>query len=399
MRAICLQGTRVSTQRFGVMIVLLLISGYIATDIYLPSLPAIAVTYHTTKALAQTSLSVFLLGFAVSQLVFGILSDRFGRRPMLLVGITIYIVASLVLVLSRSIDVLITFRLVQGLGIGAAAVMARALSRDVFSGDSLIRLFSTMAIFITLAPAVAPAIGGYLQAHFGVFGTMSAMLLYGVAMLVMVYGLLPETNQNKHPQALHPTLLWYKYKFLAKHPTFLYDALTAGIAFSVVIAYAAFSPFYLQDQLGLSAQTFGNFVFIMAFGLVAGMLVNRYFGQKIGPRNAIKLGLSIIAVATVIMLSLYAAGLLTLWTYVATVFITNMGVAVIIPNAAVRAFDPFAGILGLVASTYGFLQILVSSGATLVVSLLHAQTVLPVALVVLGLVSIGTVLQVRASVY
>ena len=181
--------------------------GAISTDLYLPSLPAIGESFGSTTAEVQLTLSVFLVGFAVSQIVYGPLSDRFGRRPVLIGGVAIYLLATLACLAAGSIGLLIGARFVQAVGACAGVVLGRAIVRDIYGREGAAKMLSYMGVAMALAPALGPILGGILQVLFGWRANFLVLAIFGGVCLLGVLLVLPETNRWRDPAATDPARL------------------------------------------------------------------------------------------------------------------------------------------------------------------------------------------------
>src|SRR5262249_12264350 len=170
--------------------------GPISTDLYLPSLPGLARYFDVSVADAQLTLSSFLIGLATAQLIYGPLSDRFGRRPVLLVGLAIYVIASIVCAFAPSVPVLIFMRFLQAVGACVGPVLGRAVVRDVHGRDGAARVLAYMSAAMALAPAIGPIIGGFLEEWYSWRANFLALVCYGIVGLVLTWQILPETNKT-----------------------------------------------------------------------------------------------------------------------------------------------------------------------------------------------------------
>ncbi len=184
---------KAGTLALTVLLALLQAAGPISTDTYLPSLPAIAIRLNASVATAQLTLSVFLVGFAVAQIVYGPFSDRFGRKPVLVTALSLFAVATLACALATSLEMLIAARFLQALGAAGPVVLSRSIVRDLYEGRRASTEMSRMATIMGLMPAVAPTFGGLIDALFGWRAVFLAVFLLGAVILVAVIFKLPET--------------------------------------------------------------------------------------------------------------------------------------------------------------------------------------------------------------
>lgn len=219
------------------LLVALVAIGPISTDLYLPSLADMTRVFATDVSSIQLTLSVFVIGFAVAQLVYGPLSDGFGRRPVMLAGMSVYLAGCLLCTFAPSVNVLLIGRFLQAVGGCSGPVLARAVVRDLYPPEEGARILALTATAMALGPALAPFLGGYLHAAFGWQANFVALSVFAAVALVAVWRRLGETNQHKYLTALSPTVLAETYARLARDRTFL------GHTWTLSLIYAAFFAF------------------------------------------------------------------------------------------------------------------------------------------------------------
>src|SRR5215470_1313852 len=269
-----------------VVLGLLVAIGPLTIDMYLPALPTIATQLHASAAAAQLTLTGTLLGLAVGQLAIGPLSDAIGRRAPLIAGVGLHIIASLLCAVAPNIGMLGVLRVLQGLGMAAAAVVASAVVRDRFSGDLAAKTFSRLFLVMGVAPILAPTLGSQLMRLTSWRGVFVALAVLGAAILVLAVLALPETlpAANRRRGGFAGTLAAYRY--LLRDRTFLGLVVVAGFSVASLFSYISGSSFVYQDQYGLNAQQFGLLfgagaaAFILSSQLNV-RLLNRYSSQQI----------------------------------------------------------------------------------------------------------------------
>jgi MFS transporter, DHA1 family, multidrug resistance protein len=239
-----------------VMLALLAALGPLSTDMYLPSLPAIARDLDATTAQTQLTLSAFLLGFALGQLVYGPASDRVGRRPVLLVGLAIFLAASAACAAATSIELLTAARFVQAVGAAGPIVLARAMVRDLYEGPRAGRELSRMAAIMGLVPALAPILGGILQGLFGWRANFAATVLFGFGLGAAAVVAIPETIPARMPGPLSFSAMLKSFATLLRHPTYRVYVGLAALAYGGLFAFISGSSFVLQGIYGLSELAF-----------------------------------------------------------------------------------------------------------------------------------------------
>lgn len=260
--------------RFILLLGALVAFGPLAIDLYLPALPAIAVGLAASAEAVQSSITVFLAGFAVGMLFYGPISDRYGRRVVMLTGIALFALASLACLLATAVEQLILARFVQALGGGAASVLARAVVRDVYSPTEAIRKLSLMAMVTAIAPLLAPLLGSALLAGFGWRGTFAAVLAWGLLSLAVVWRMLPETLPAERRGQLSLAAAFAAYGRLACDPVAIGLLLAGGMSFAAMFAYITASPFYFIALQQLSPAAYGALFAANALGIFAANYVN-----------------------------------------------------------------------------------------------------------------------------
>ncbi|MGF1608398.1 MAG: multidrug effflux MFS transporter [Kiloniellales bacterium] len=380
------------------LIVVVLVTGLVAfgaisTDLYLPSLPAIAAHFGVDAGEAQLTLSVFLIGFALSQLVYGALSDRFGRRPVLLVGLVIYVLASIACMLAPSIGLLIAARLLQAVGACAGVVLGRAVVRDVYGRERAARVLSYVGMAMALAPALGPILGGFIQVWFGWRASFLVLALFGATILAGVFTQLPETNQSRDPTLrLGRQLL--NYRSLLQHRAYLGHVLVATCAYSGIFVFISGSSFLLIDVLGLSPEEYGLCFAAIVVGYMLGTLLSGRLTMRLGLERMILIGslVGLLAGGTAAVLSL--AGVVDLLAVLAPFFLFLVGCGLMLPNALAGAMGPFPTMAGAASALLGFIQMVVAAGIGVAVGQLHDETGRGMALA-LAVVAIGAFLSYR----
>lgn len=341
--------------------------GPISTDLYLPSLPAIGEAFGTGTSEVQLTLSVFLVGFAVSQLIYGPLSDRYGRRPVLLLALLIYIAATVACGLAGTIEELIVARFFQALGACAGPVVGRAVVRDVFGRDRSARVLSYMALAMALAPAIGPVIGGYLEMGFGWRANFIALGVFGVLSLVGIWALLPETNLYPDPTAVRPGKLLSNYASLMRDPLYLGYVFLCTFSYAGIFAFISGSSFVMIESLGLSPSDYGlSFMFIV-IGYMIGTFVSGRFTIRLGLNRIILIGILFECAGGFIGLALSMSGVLSVEAVVGPVTLFLLGTGLTMPNSIAGAVGPYPRMAGAASALLGFTQMTVAAAVGIAV--------------------------------
>lgn len=356
--------------------------GPMSVDMYLPSLPAIGRDLSATPAAVQLTLSAFFVGFAIGQLVYGPLSDRYGRRPMLLSGIALYVATSALCALSPDVDNLIAYRLLHALGGGAGTVVARAIVRDKFDTDRGARMLSFMMLITGLAPLLAPLAGGQILTLFGWRAIFWVLTGFGLICFVAVLFWLEETNPPERRSTRGLLHTFVGYGEILTNRTAVGCILAGGTAFAGMFAYISGTPFVYIELFGIAPANYGYL-----FGLnVIGMMVGAYLNGKLVLRfGAVRL----MAIGTAVLVTAGAALLTTAWTgagglvgIVLPLFFYMVPLSFIGANAMARATADFPHKAGGVAAVFGAAQFGFGALAGVAVGLLHDGTAVPMAAVI-----------------
>lgn len=379
---------RPSSLTIAALLTALVALGPISTNLYLPALPILVDVFATDVAHIQLTLSLFLAAFAFSQLIVGPLSDRFGRRPVLIVGMAIYAIAGIVCLLATSVEVLIIGRLAQAVGACAGGAVGRAVVRDVHGREQAARILAYMGTAMALAPMVSPIIGGYLTAQLGWEYVFIAMAGIGAVLLVVVMWVLSETNMWKDANATHPKRMAINYFDLMREPVFVGFALTNSLCFGGMFAFVAGSSFALIDVIGLSPDQFG-----IAFGsVVIGYMVGAWLTGRltliIGLEPMILAGATICLLTAGIQLAFIIAGISALWAILVPMGFFMVGLGLVMPNAMAGAIGPFPSKAGAASAMVGFSQMGLAAISSYGVGTLHhlgGQPLLPMS----GIIFVG----------
>ncbi|MBM0231991.1 Bcr/CflA family efflux MFS transporter [Micromonospora sp. STR1_7] len=372
-------------QRLQLVLVLgaLIAIGPLTIDMYLPALPAITAGLQTTETAVQLTLTGTLLGLALGQLLIGPLSDVVGRRLPLLAGLAAHIVASVLCVFAPNIAVLGTLRVLQGLGVAAATVVATAVVRDLFSGASFARIFSRLMLVMGLAPILAPTLGSGLLRWTEWRGVFAALAVLGALLIVVAALRLPETlpvARRRHG-GLAATLR--DYRGLLNDRAFVGLVLVAGLAMASLFAYVSGSSFVLQDQYGLDEQQFGLAFGAGAVGLIAATQFNVRLLRRYTPQQILVSAL-IAGTAAGLLLVLFAVtGLGGLGTLLASLWLVLAAAGLALPNAPALAMSRHSEAAGTAAALLGAVQFGIGALSAPLAGLFGTGSV-PMAVVVAG---------------
>ncbi|MFN8470948.1 MAG: Bcr/CflA family multidrug efflux MFS transporter [Anaerolineae bacterium] len=358
--------------------------GPLSIDMYLPALPSLGQDLGGTASVVQLTLTAFMLGLALGQLVAGSLSDLLGRRRPLLVGLVLYTSASLLCVFAPSIGALIALRFVQGASGAAGTVIARAVVRDYFSGNDVARFFGLTMLVNGLAPILAPIIGGQILLFTSWRGVFMLLTVIGTVMLIAVTFGLHESlpKERRRPGGLRSSVA--PFRRLALDRVFLGYAFAMGLAFGAMFAYISGSPFVLEDIYGVSPQVFGIFFGINALGIVMVSQVGVRLIERVGPRTLLATGLGVAFTGGVLLLVvvLMGGGLLGI---LPALFLVVASIGLISPNATALAMADHPDVAGSASAFLGLLQFVIGALVAPLVGIAGTATALPMAIVIASL--------------
>ncbi|MGV9502242.1 multidrug effflux MFS transporter [Streptomyces sp. NPDC003642] len=359
----------------------------LAMDMYLPSLPEVTRSLHAPAATVQFTLTACLAGMALGQLVVGPMSDRWGRRRPLLAGLALFVVATVLCALAPTVELLVAFRLAQGLAGAAAIVIARAVVRDLYDGMAMARFFSTLMLISGVAPIVAPLIGGQVLRVTDWRGVFAVLTVVGVLIGVLVWTKLPETlpPAERHSGGVGGALR--AMRTLLADRSFTGYMLTGGFAFATLFAYVSASPFVIQEIHGASPQTFSLLFGVNSVGLVVvGQINGKILVGRVSLDRVLGTGLAIvIAAATALLLmSLGVFGEVGLAPVSVALFVLMSAMGITLPNTQALALMRTRHAAGSASALLGTSSFLVGAIASPLVGVAGEDTALPMAVVQLA---------------
>lgn len=344
-----------------------------ASDNYLPSLPAIAQSMAVPNNLVRLSISIYLLGLAGSALIYGPLSDSYGRRPILFIGYSIFIIGCVLATFSRHIEPLLFARFIQGCGIGAGATIFRAIIRDIFAGPALAKASSILSIALALAPPLAPITGGYLQTAFGWQANFIFLTLLGLSAILLFWVYLPETHAITARDSLSFRQSLAHYTKLIQYPRFIGYALSSSLALANILIYITITPFIFLHVLHLSPIEYGWLSPCYAFSYLIGASFNFKLLRYYSATQLLFVASKFMLVASIAMMYLGFSHYITLPAILIPMMAIAFSNSFVFSNASALAFEDCPNMAGTAGALFSGLQLLVSGGCSGIAAWLPAH--------------------------
>lgn len=358
--------------------------GIASMAMYMPSLPAIQAEFGVRPSDTQITLTLFFIGFAFAQLVFGPLSDRYGRRPILLIGLGLYGIATLGCSLAWSIEALQTGRFLQGIVACVGPVVGRAVVRDTVAPSSAAGAFAVIGMALAVVPAVAPSIGGFLQTTLGWRSTFWALTGGSMLLAALCIARLPETLPEKNLDATRPLRLGKIYWRLLTTPYFMGYAIANSLAFGGFFAYITQSPFLFIEDMGISPDIYGLLMVFTVAGFMAGNYLSRRLVPRMGARRTLFLAFGFMVTGAALLFGL--SGTLSAFNILAPMTVYTTGFGLVMPGSLAESMRPFPRVAGSASAVLGFLQFGAAAVASYLSLILYNTSATFLSLFILGLV-------------
>ena len=335
----------------------------LATDMSLPALSAMGVSLSVSPSRAALTLSLFLVGFAVAPIAYGPMADRFGRRPVLLFGSVVFAVASAGCAFAPSLEVLLGFRVLQGIGAGAGMVMSLTIVRDLFEGQFARARLSYVATVRIVAPMLAPTLGSWIMVLIHWRAIYAFLTLAGIVVTVVVYfGMAESRPKSTMIKTLSLSSLAASYKLVLTNPVAIGNALVNALTFGCQFAYITGSPLLMMETMGMSAQGFGLIFAMTALGIMAASILNgRLNTRGVSPHKLLRAGLYISSSTSLVLAIMAFTDTLPLSVFVPVLMLNTFSFGLIAPNASHAAVEPVPEAGGVASAVVS--SIMIGTGA------------------------------------
>lgn len=340
---------------------------------YLPSFPDIEREFGISRAILSQSLGVYLFAFAVSTLFWGPLADRLGRRLVILVSMTVYTLASIGCALADNAEMFMFLRILQGLSASGGVIAARAMIRDAHSAEAARRAMAQAILWFSIAPAIAPILGGWLHEMFGWRSVFWFLCSFGCLMILMAI-FTPETLGEDDRRSIHPATVVRTYISALLHKQFPALIFSWSLAFAGQFLYVAGAPTVIYDFLGLGPDDFGWLFLPLVTGLILGALISDRLTHRWSAEKTISMGFLLMVLASIISICVAGFSVASIPGVIGPLLLYVTGFALMLPGLTVLALDCMPNHRGTAASMQGFLQMLTGAGvASIAVPLLNGR--------------------------
>lgn len=364
------------------LLALVTFSGTLAMHIFVPALPIAAKNLGAGMGAMQMTVSLYIFGLAVGQLLYGPMADRFGRRPVLLFGLGLYSAAGLVAALAPDVHALITARLFQAIGGCAGLVLGRSIVRDTAGPQEATRRLALMNLMVTVGPSIAPLVGGALATALGWRSIFYTLFALGIVGLLFTWRLLPETGT---PGArLDASALARNYGQLLRSPAFLGFSIGGGCATTSMYAFIASAPFIFVDQLHRPAHEAGIYLAILVSGVWLGSFLTSHLIQRVRVDRLMIRSNALSVLAAFVLLGGVLSGHLSVALAVGTMFLFTVGAGMASPAALTQAISVNPQVIGSASGLYGSTQMAVGALCTALAGMGHRNPALAAAIVLAG---------------
>ncbi|WP_223857654.1 multidrug effflux MFS transporter [Sphingobacterium micropteri] len=381
-------------KRFVILLILGLLSaiGPFSIDMYLPAFETIALDFETTIEHIQLSLTAFFIGIAFGQLIYGPLLDKFGRKKPLLIGLVIYMVASILCAYTKEPNHLIFLRFIQALGSCSGMVASRAMVRDIFEPREAAKVFSMLMLVIGISPILAPSVGAFVLTNFDWHIIFIILALLALLIFLGVIFILPESYQGNKKMSLHPKYIITDFWQVFRNPTFLLYAAVGGFASSGLYAYLSGSPFVLQQLFGLSEAQYGAAFALVASSLIVATQLNRVFLNKWNSEGISKKASLLQASVGILLVAITLVGGMNLYILLVLICLFLCSQGFIFPNTSALALAPFSRLAGIASALLGCIQMALGALTSASVSYFHNGSMVPMVAVMCASATIACVI-------
>ncbi|MBR7747365.1 multidrug effflux MFS transporter [Undibacterium baiyunense] len=390
---------KLSNAGLATLLAALSMLGPFSIDAYLPAFSSIQTSLHASSIEVQQTLTAYMLSFAAMTLWHGALSDSFGRRNVVLVALVVFAIGSFGCASAHTVHYLWVFRIMQGVAAGAGMVIGRAIVRDLYEGAPAERLLSLVTMIFSIAPAIAPIIGGWVVSHSDWRTIFLLLFVYTVLLLIACYKYLPESLPVEKRQPFNVNFLWESYRDVFKSPGFHFMAGTIACNFAGIFLFISSAPAFVTQHLKLDAQSFGWQFVPMVGGIFLGSLAANRLAGRLTITRQVSIGFMFLLSAAFANVVFHFFSMPMLPWSVIPLFFYAFGMSVVFPGATLMVLELFPHIRGIVASCQSASVTLLSAVVAGVMAPALDHSVLSLALGQLGFALLGLALWYAGRVY
>jgi DHA1 family bicyclomycin/chloramphenicol resistance-like MFS transporter/DHA1 family 2-module integral membrane pump EmrD-like MFS transporter len=380
-----------------IIITLMGVMAQFASDNYIPSMPAIGAYFHVQAEYIKLSITFYLFGMGGSQLFYGPLSDFYGRKPIILIGFGIFFFASLLAALASHINFFLYARLLQGIGMGSAVALYRAILRDISSGEKFAKITSYIMVIVGLTPPLAPITGGYIQQYFGWRHNFLLVSLLALIIGSIIWLFLPETLASGKRKAFsfYDILETYKQLFMKK--IFMLNAICSSVVMSTMIIYVVVTAFLYQQVLGLTPVQYGWLTVFNAAMMMVGGILNAQLIERVGINKMIDIGIVAMIVGAAVMLMLGLFHLLNVLVILLPMMLIFICVSIVFVNFMTLAFNEVHQSVGTAGALYGGLSTSIIAIISVGAAYISNQSQIPMATLLLLISLAVLIIRIKCS--
>lgn len=356
------------------LIILLVAIAQCGLALYLPSLPAITYTFHTTSSYVQLTVFFYVMGISLSQWFYGPLSDYYGRKQITLWGLLLFIIGTVVALVSPKLSILLFARSVQGLGIGAVMTISRAILRDVFKGKTYIKNASKLASVFAISPVVFPVCGGYIQSYLGWRANFGFMLILSLITFVLWFHFFKESNLHQQQSKMSTLTILKNYIVIAKSSIFIKNTLCGGLIYAGEVIFLTMAPFLIQQHFHLTASFYGWLMLIAILGFILGSQASSFLANQCKHYCLILIGLSVCFLSSAIMWLEICFNFSNIPAILFPMSLFMFGAGFVYPNTSIGAVGHFPEKAGTASALLSSIQGGIATLSTALILFFHHNT-------------------------
>lgn len=368
-------------KRFAVVLAMITLVGPLSIHFFLPVLPEVKAVFAISDALAQTTFSVTLATMAFMTLVYGGLSDRYGRRPVLLAGLVLFIAGSTLAAIASTVELLVAARLVQAAGAGCGVALARVIARDAYGPERLVSAIAFLTMAYTLGPMLAPPVGGLLVDSFGWRSVFWAAAAFGALILLSAVLVLAETHHDRVSGAASPVRMIGDFGRLFRRARFAAFVCQSGFSSATFFTLASASAFLMQEYLDRPATEYGLYFFLYPAGYCLGNFLSTRLSGRVRVESMVFIGSLVLALTVYVLAGIIAFDRLTPLSLFVPGFVLSLAQGLALPNAQAGAIRVLPTLAGTAAGAGVFMQMICGGGFSQIYGLLADGTPWPMVMV------------------